>query len=177
MRQGPEAEKPFIQPKKELVVIVMGSPDDQGYAEKIKEILNSLGVDVSLRGGSAHKTPEHVLGLIREYEEQEDTSVVFIAVAGRANALGGLTDFATPFPVITAPIYSDKYGGVDIFSALRVPSGSGTTVAAEAEIAALAAVKIFSLNNPELRAKLVDYQRRAKDRAINFDHELRRANQ
>lgn len=46
----------------------MGSPQDQDYAEKIKQTLDEFGVKSIHRVGSAHKTPEHVLGLIREYD-------------------------------------------------------------------------------------------------------------
>lgn len=135
---GPEGREQIVQQKKELAVIVMGSPADKDYAGQIKGTLDKFGVDCVLRIGSAHKTPEHVLGMVREYDQQRNRSVVYIAVAGRSNALGGFIDASTQNPVISPP-YSEKYGGADIFSSLRMPSGVATTVAAEAEIAALAA--------------------------------------
>lgn len=95
-------------------------------------------------------------------------------MAGRSNALGGFIDASTPNPVISAPPYGEKYCGVDIFSSLRMPSGIATTVASEAEAAALAAVKIFALNNPKLRAKFEDYQRSFRERVTQADKKIRR---
>lgn len=167
-----ERREPLNQAKKELVVIVMGSPADKEYAGQIKKTLDDFGVDCALRVGSAHKTPEQVLGFVRDYDRQKEKRVVYIAVAGRSNALGGFIDASTQNPVISAPPYSEKYGGADIFSSLRMPSGMATTVAAEAEIAALAAVKIFALNNPELQEKMSNYQQKLRDRIIQVDQEL-----
>lgn len=161
-----ERREQISQPKKELAVIVMGSPADKDYAGQIKGTLDKFGVECALRIGSAHKTPEYVLGIVREYDQQRDRSVVYIAVAGRSNALGGFIDASTQNPVISAPPYSEKYGGADIYSSLRMPSGMATTVATEAEIAALAAVKIFALNSPELQAKLETFQREQRERVF-----------
>lgn len=170
---GPEGRAESHQPKKELVVIVMGSPADKDYAGQIKRtLLDEFGVESVLRVGSAHKTPEHVLDLVREHDAQKDKRVVYIAVAGRSNALGGFIDANTQNPVISAPPYSEKYAGFDIFSSLRMPSGIATTVAAEAEIAALMAIKIFALNNPELQAKLEKYQQGQRERLIQADQEI-----
>lgn len=160
------------QPKKELVVIVMGSPQDKEYASQIKKTLDELGVNSVFRVGSAHKTPEHVLSLVRKYDSQKDKRIVYIAVAGRSNALGGFIDAQTLNPVISAPPYSEKYGGMDIFSSLRMPSGISTTVALEAEIAALAAVKILALNNPELREKFGKYLWEHRERIIQADSDM-----
>lgn len=167
-----EAGEQIRERKEELVVIVMGSLADKDYAGQIKGTLDKFGVDCALRIGSAHKTPEHVLEMVREYDQRRDRRVVYIAVAGRSNALGGFIDASTQNPVISAPPYSEKYAGVDIFSSLRMPSGVATTVASEPEIAALMAVKIFALNNPELQAKFEDYQKKLRDRIIKADQEI-----
>lgn len=170
---GPEGKAEQLdQRKEELVVIVMGSPADEDYAGQIKKTLDEFGVDSIFRVGSAHKTPEHVLGLVREYDQQKDKRIVYIAVAGRSNALGGFIDANTQNPVISAPPYSEKYAGVDIFSSLRMPSGIATTVAAESEVAALMAIKIFALNNPELQAELEKYQQGQRERVLTADKEI-----
>lgn len=167
-------DRQLDQPKKEeFVVIITGSPADHEYAGQIKGILNKFGVDCALRVGLAHKTPEHVLGMVREYDQQKGKSVIYIAVAGRSNALGDFIDASTQNPVISAPPYSEKYGGVDIFSSLRMPSGVATAVASEAETAALVVVTIFALNNPELQAKLETFQREQRERVLKADDEIR----
>jgi 5-(carboxyamino)imidazole ribonucleotide mutase/phosphoribosylaminoimidazole-succinocarboxamide synthase len=53
---------------KPQVIILMGSPADMDHSNKIAEAARVFALDVEVRVGSAHRTPEHVLGLIREYE-------------------------------------------------------------------------------------------------------------
>lgn len=110
---------------------------------------------------------------MRGYEAREDTQIIYIGVAGRSNALGAFIDANTTAPTISAPPYSDRYAGADIFSSLRMPSGISATVATEPEMAALAAVKIFALNNPELSNKLMNYQRRMRERVLEADARIR----
>lgn len=146
------------QGKSHLAVIVMGSPADKEYADKIGKTLTEFGVNFEMRIGSAHKSAPHVLEIIREYDERKDTDIVYIAVAGRSNALGPFIDANTSNLVISAPPYSEKYSGADIFSSLRLPSGLGNVVAAEADVAAIAAAKVFALNNPGIAEKLLQHR-------------------
>ncbi|MDP3998042.1 MAG: AIR carboxylase family protein [bacterium] len=163
--------KKMIGQQKELAVIIMGSPADGEYAEKIGAVLGEFGVKVVLRVASAHKTPDHLLKIVEDYDGG-DKKVVYIAVAGRSNALGGFIDCQTQNPVISAPPYGEKYAGFDIFSSIRMPSGVATTVASEAEMAALAAVKIFALENPKLRDKFADYQKSFRERIVQADKKV-----
>lgn len=162
------------QQKEQLVVIIMGSRGDTEYIGGIVKILKGFDTPYEIRIGSAHKSPEHTLSIVKEYNDQ-GKDVVFIAVAGRSNALGGFIDANTGYPVISAPPYSEKYGGADIFSSLRMPSGIGVTVAGEPEIAALAAIKILALNNPALASKLLARQREMRERIIADDEEIRKS--
>ncbi|MBI4100354.1 AIR carboxylase family protein [Candidatus Microgenomates bacterium] len=154
--------------REELVVIVMGSPTDQEQAEKIKQVLDKFSVESVLRIGSAHKTPAHLLELIKNYDGQ-NKKIIYIAVAGRSNALGGFIDAQTKNPVISCPPYGEKYGGADIFSSLRMPSGIAATVVLEPETAALAAVKIFALDNLELAEKFENYQKSFREKIVQAD--------
>jgi 5-(carboxyamino)imidazole ribonucleotide mutase len=61
-------------------------------------------------------------------------------------------------PVIACPPYSEKFGGVDIYSSLRVPSGVGLVVTIEPESAAIAAAKIFAVEDGELAKRVREYQ-------------------
>jgi len=79
-------------------------------------------------------------------------------VAGRSNALSGFVDANTAKPVIACPPYSEKFGGVDVFSSLRVPSGVGSVVTIEPEGAAIVVAKIFALGDKELERRVKDYQ-------------------
>ena len=76
---------------KPLVIILMGSKADMEHCTKISDACKGFGLDTVLRIGSAHKTPEHALSILKEYEADERRKV-YITVAGRSNALSGFTD-------------------------------------------------------------------------------------
>lgn len=143
------------------VVIIMGSEGDLEHCQKIGGVLEKFGVTFVFRVASAHKTPEKVLAIIREYEED----AIFITVAGRSNALSGFVDANTKRPVIAAPLYNE----IDIFSSLRMPSGVAPLVVIDPEGAALAAVKILALSDRALEEKLKAYQREKREEIEKAD--------
>ncbi|MEM2092329.1 MAG: AIR carboxylase family protein, partial [Candidatus Bathyarchaeia archaeon] len=98
------------------VIILMGSKSDLDFSHEIAKYLSALGVEYEFRIASAHKTPEKVLNILKEYEGDK---VVYITVAGRSNALSAFVDANTLKPVIACPPYSEKFGGADIYSSLR----------------------------------------------------------
>jgi 5-(carboxyamino)imidazole ribonucleotide mutase len=141
------------------VVIIMGSERDLEFCREIAKTLKTLNVTYEFRVASAHKTPQKVLEVISEFEAQK---VVYITVAGRSNALSAFLDANTSKPVIACPPYSEKFGGADIYSSLRVPSGIGSVVTIEPEGAALAAAKILAVDDKELEKHVKDYQAEKK---------------
>lgn len=144
------------------VVILMGSERDLEFCREIAKYLKSFGLGYEFRVASAHKTPEKVLEVLRDNEKED---VIYVAVAGRSNALSAFVDANTSKPVIACPPYSEKYGGADIFSSLRLPSGIGSVVVTEPEAAAIAAAKIFGLSDSELTKRIMAYQQ-AKQKEI-----------
>jgi len=136
-------------------IILMGSDRDLEFSREIAKYLKSFGVDYEFRVASAHKTPENVLTVLKEFEKE---NVVYITVAGRSNALSAFVDANTSKPVIACPPYSEKFGGADLFSSLRVPSGIGSVVTIEPEGAAIAAAKILALTDSELEKRIKQYQ-------------------
>jgi 5-(carboxyamino)imidazole ribonucleotide mutase len=136
-------------------VIVMGSERDLDFSRQIAKYLKILGVNYAFRVASAHKTPEKVLEVIKEFESEK---TVYITVAGRSNALSAFVDANSSKPVIACPPYNEKYSGADIYSSLRVPSGIGSVVTIEPEGAAIAAAKIFALEDAALAQAVKDYQ-------------------
>jgi len=136
-------------------VIVMGSERDLDFSREIAKYLKLLDVDYEFRIASAHKTPEKVLEIIKEFENKK---IVYVTVAGRSNALSAFIDGNTSKPVIACPPYSEKFGGADILSSLRVPSGIGSLVTIEPEGAAIATAKILALQDSELEANIKVYQ-------------------
>jgi 5-(carboxyamino)imidazole ribonucleotide mutase len=136
-------------------VVLMGSEKDLEFCREIAKYLKALGVEYEFRVASAHKTPEQVLAILKELEKEK---IVYITVAGRSNALSAFVDANTSKPVIACPPYSEKYGGADIYSSLRVPSGIGSLVTVEPEGAAIAAAKILALEDEELEKRVKAYQ-------------------
>ena len=136
-------------------VILMGSERDLEFCRGIAKFLKLLGVEYVFRVASAHKTPEQALAVLKEFENEK---VVYITAAGRSNALSAFADANTSKPVIACPPYSEKFGGADIYSSLRVPSGIGSTVTIEPEGAAIAAAKILALDDKALEKRVKDYQ-------------------
>jgi 5-(carboxyamino)imidazole ribonucleotide mutase len=143
-------------------IVIMGSERDLEFCREIAKHLKILGVDYEFRVASAHKTPEKVLAILKEFEREK---IIYITVAGRSNALSAFVDANTSKPVIACPPYSEKFAGADIFSSLRVPSGIGSLVTIEPEGAAIAAAKILALESKDLEKRVKDYQS-AKKKAI-----------
>jgi 5-(carboxyamino)imidazole ribonucleotide mutase len=153
------------------VVIIMASERDMEFCREITRPLKLLGVDYEFRVASAHKTPEKVLQILKEFEAER---IVFITVAGRSNALSAFVDASTTKLVIACPPYSDKFGGADILSSLRVPSGIGTLVTIEPEGAAIAAAKVLALEDKELEIRVREYQFKKKNEIERADDTIRK---
>ena len=136
-------------------VILMGSERDLEFCREIAKYLRTFGLEYEFRVASAHKTPENVLSVLKEFEKE---AVVYVTVAGRSNALSAFVDANTTKPVIACPPYSEKFSGADIFSSLRVPSGIGSVVTIEPEGAAIAVAKIFAVSNEGMRKRIREYQ-------------------
>jgi 5-(carboxyamino)imidazole ribonucleotide mutase len=156
----------------EKIIIIMGSKKDEEFSNLICSCLNKLSVTYERRVASAHKTPQKLLKIIEEYEKMEDR-IVYITIAGRSNALSGFVDANTKYPVIACPPCSNKFGYLDIYSSLRMPSGVSPLVILDPENAALAAAKILALTNPELSNRVLDYQQSIKAIVERADKKLR----
>jgi 5-(carboxyamino)imidazole ribonucleotide mutase len=141
------------------VVIIIGSKADLDWSNQIVAVLKGFGIETVTRIASAHKVPLKCYELIKHYEKE---NVVFITIAGMSNALSGFTDAQTHCPVIACPPYSDKFGGADIYSSLRMPSGVAPLTILSTENAALAAAKIIGLSNPDIQKKIAEYQEKKR---------------
>jgi len=153
---------------KPLVIILMGSKADMEHCTKISDACKGFGLDTVLRIGSAHKTPEHAVSILKQYEADERPKV-YITVAGRSNALSGFTDGSVSAPVIACPPPSESFGGADVYSSLRMPSGIAPAVVLEPFNAALLAAKIFGVTNAEVRNQVRASQKRAAEKIIEDD--------
>ena len=151
------------------VVILMASERDLEFCREIAKYLKAFGLEYEFHVASAHKTPEKVLEILRELQQQK---TVYITVAGRSNALSAFVDANTTKPVIACPPYSEKFGGTDIYSSLRVPSGVASLVTIEPEGAAVAAAKIFALEDSSIKEKVREYQNAKKKEIEKADESV-----
>lgn len=156
---------------KSKTVLLMGSEHDLDFCREIAKHLKALGLDYEFRVASAHKSPEKVLGILGEYEKER---VVYVTVAGKSNALSAFVDANTAHPVIACPPYSEKFSGADIYSTLRVPSGIGTVITIEPEGAAIAAAKIFAVDDKALEKRIREYQQMKKGEIEKADASIKR---
>jgi 5-(carboxyamino)imidazole ribonucleotide mutase len=154
------------------VIIMMGSEKDFGFCREISRHLKVFKLDCEFRVASAHKTPEKALEILEEYEKER---VVYVTVAGKSNALSAFIDANTTKPVIACPPYSEEFGGTDIYSSLRVPSGIGSLVTIEPEGAAIAAAKIFAMEDQELARRVREYHFAKKEQIEKADESFKKS--
>jgi 5-(carboxyamino)imidazole ribonucleotide mutase len=157
-----------------LVPIIMGSRADLQHAEAIASALDAFGIAAEIRIASAHKAARYLLELLAVYEADPQPKV-YITVAGRSNALSGMVDANVASPVIACPPYSDRFGGADLYSSLRMPSGVAPAVVLEPGGAALLAAKILALSDLALHEKVAVAQANASQQIIEDDASLHTA--
>ncbi|WP_263788728.1 5-(carboxyamino)imidazole ribonucleotide mutase [Salinibacter grassmerensis] len=141
------------------VGIAMGSDSDLPVMEDAAEVLDEFDVSYEMRVLSAHRTP----GVMKEYAEaaHERGVEVIIAGAGGAAHLPGMLAATTPLPVIGVPVKTSTMNGIDsLLSIVQMPGGVpvGSVAINAADNAALLAVQILGVENPDLRSKMTAYK-------------------
>jgi len=158
-----------------LVGILMGSDSDLPTMEEAAKILQEFDVRFALHVASAHRSPDRVARFAREAEGQGFR--VLIAGAGGAAHLAGVIAAHTVLPVVGVPMDGGSLNGLDaLLSTVQMPGGIPVaTVAigkAGARNAALLAIQILALSDPQLRRRLLAYRAKqtaqvlAKDRQV-----------
>lgn len=144
-----------------LVSIVMGSESDRPYLEGAVGILTQFGVEHEVRVHSAHRTPDATrqFALAARGRGVE----VIIAAAGYAAHLPGVISGWTAVPVIGVPLPSSDLNGLDsLYAIVQMPPGVPVATMgignAGARNAALFAVQMLAIRDPELRRKYEDYK-------------------
>jgi phosphoribosylaminoimidazole carboxylase PurE protein len=153
------------------VIIIMGSKGDLSHAQAVAKTLKALEISSEMRVCSAHKATQRLLQILQEYEQQGP--LVYITIAGRSNALSAVVDANTRYPVIACPPYSDHFGGMDVLSSLRLPSGIASPTILEAEGAALLAAKILALTDEQLMSRLISYKQQLVTELTKADEKVR----
>jgi 5-(carboxyamino)imidazole ribonucleotide mutase len=160
------------------VIIFIGSESDLEIVTDAGRILDEFGVSHRLEVTSAHRSPERTRTLISESENQG--AKVFIAIAGKAAHLAGFVAGHTSLPVIGVPVESAGLGGMDaLLSTVQMPKGVPVATMglgkAGAFNAAILAVQILSLEDPNLKKKLAEYKRALADKVENSSKNIRKS--
>ena len=142
-----------------VVGVVGGSRSDFPVLERAVAVLEELEVPAELRVVSAHRTPDH---LYRYAESEPGRGLrVIIAGAGGAAHLPGMLAAKTTLPVIGVPMPTKALDGLDsLLSIVQMPRGIpvATVAIGNAENAALLAVEILALADPDLSARLMRWR-------------------
>ena len=144
--------------------IIMGSDSDLPIIQKAVDVLKSFEVPYEVHIYSAHRTPVEA----RDFalNARANGFGVLIAAAGMAAHLAGAIAANTTLPVIGIPCKGPVLDGMDaLLSTVQMPTGIPVaTVAINGGAnAALLALQILAVSEPELAAKLD--AKRAKDAA------------
>jgi len=148
------------------VAILMGSGSDRPVMEKAGQMLERFGIEHETRVLSAHKTPDQAIEFAST-AAQEGFGVI-IAGAGKAAHLAGVVAAKSLLPVIGVPLSASLDGLDALLSTVQMPTGIPVaTVAVDgAANAALLAVTVLALNNPELTAKLAAYRQKLAEETL-----------
>ncbi len=158
------------------VGIVMGSDSDLPIVRKAMDTLAAFGVPYEVHIYSAHRTPDEAGELAAS--AREAGFGVLIAAAGMAAHLAGALAARTTLPVIGIPCKSSNLDGVDaLLSTVQMPSGVPVATVAinGATNAALLAIQILAVSEPELAARLDEKKKKdaaavlAKDAALQAE--------
>ena len=134
-----------------LVAVVMGSDSDWTVMSSAANVLNDFGIPFEVEVLSAHRTPEKMIAFGKAAAGRG--LKVIIAGAGGAAHLPGMLASVTPLPVVGVPVPLAKLDGMDsLLSIVQMPAGVpvATVSIGGATNAALLAVKILAISNPEL---------------------------
>ncbi len=149
------------------VLVILGSKSDADRGEKAVALLEEFGVPAKLVVASAHRTPDR----LRRVVEDSDARI-FIAMAGMSAALPGTVAALTIRPVIGVPL-SGKLNLDSVLAGTQMPPGIPVAAVSldGAENAALLAVEILALTDPELQARLEAYRESMRE-AIAKDSQI-----
>ncbi len=143
------------------VAVVYGSTSDEGVMQGAFDILNEFGVEFESSVISAHRQPDKTAEFAKTAAGKGIK--VIIAGAGLSAALPGVIASHTTLPVIGVPVAGGALNGVDaLYSIVQMPKGIpvATVGISNAKNAALLAIQILALSNPDLAEKIVDYRKK-----------------
>lgn len=158
------------------VALMMGSDSDLNRLEAAIGYLRKFEVGCDVRVLSAHRTPAEVVEYVDNAEKEGVR--VFLCAAGGAAHLAGVVAAHTLLPVIGIPIDNPPLGGLDaLLATVQMPGGIPVASVAVggggAANAALMAIRILAIDDPELTAKLVEFREEMREKVLKKDEKVR----
>jgi 5-(carboxyamino)imidazole ribonucleotide mutase len=154
-----------------LVAVVMGSASDWDTMKAAADTLEKFGVPHEKKVMSAHRTPALTIDYTTSAEKRG--LKVFIAGAGGAAHLAGVIAAHTLLPVLGVPMPSAIQGIDSLLSTVQMPGGIpvGTLAIGKAGAtnAALLAIAILALNDPQLRDKLQQFREQQAEKVLQAE--------
>ena len=154
-------------------VNLMGSKSDLEFCDNIKNPLGTYSISSDLRIASAHRTPEFLLKILREYASSGD-EIVVITVAGLSDALSGVVAAQRLFPVVACPPDLDEYELPKVFSSAYTPSDVPVSFVSDPSKAAHFVAQIFALTNRKLADAILKVTADKKTQIEKSDSEINR---
>ena len=155
---------------KPLVAIIMGSISDWDTMQHAALKLEEFDIPYDKRVISAHRAPD----VLAEYVKgAEDRGLkIFIAGAGCAAHLAGVTASMTTLPVLGVPLQAKVLDGMDsLLATVQMPAGIPVPTFAIGKAgainAALSAVAIFALSDKKLADKLKAFRAAQTQKVID----------
>ena len=155
------------------VAILMGSRSDLETMRPAADVLKKLGLQVSVRVLSAHRTPDETMNYVRQ--ATATGTKVFICGAGGAAHLAGTVAAHTSRPVIGVPISSSSLQGMDaLLSTVMMPPGIpvATVAIGGAENAGLLAAQIIALTDAELGRRVLSERTTRQQKVLEADRDV-----
>ena len=149
--------------------ILIGSKSDAGVMKGAAKILEEFEIPYDMKVRSAHRTPQETAEYVQSAESRGIQ--VLIAGAGFAAHLAGALAAHSTLPVIAVPLDSSPLQGLDsLLASVQMPEGVpvacmtiGKTGAANA---ALFAIQILSLSDPQLAKKFKEYRKKMREKIL-----------
>ncbi len=141
------------------VAILMGSDSDWPVMQAAGTALSEFDIGYEADVVSAHRMPEAMVTYGRTAHSRGIE--VIIAGAGGAAHLPGMLAALSPLPVIGVPVALKHLDGMDsLLSIVQMPAGVpvATVSIGNARNAGLLAVRILAAGDPELTARMLEFQ-------------------
>lgn len=149
------------------IALIMGSTSDWPIMKQASDILTEFGVAHKSQVISAHRTPQLMYQFAKNAHKKFS---VIIAGAGGAAHLPGMVASLTPLLVVGVPIVATPLQGFDsLLSIVQMPNGVPVATVAinNATNAALIALRILAINNPDFLQKIIKYQKELQKKVLN----------